>query len=125
LALAGWQWVAGVPARATYHGQSRLFDTQRGTFLHHSNADRRFLLWLRLPNVLLGALTVLVTFFAVRLVSSDPWTPVVGASIVAFLPRFVFLSAFVTNDNLVDLLGAVLVLVAVRFTRRPTGWRMA
>ncbi len=125
LALAGWQWVAGVPARATYHGQSRLFDAQQGTFLHHSNADRRFLLWLRLPNVLLGALTVLVAFFAVRLVTSDPWTPVVGAAVVAFLPRFVFLSAFVTNDNLVDLLGAVLVFVALRFTRRPTGWRMA
>jgi hypothetical protein len=125
LAFAGWQRLVGVPARATYHGQSRLFDAQQGTFLHHSNADRRFLLWLRLPNVLLGALTVLVTFFAVRLVSSDPWTPVVGASIVAFLPRFVFLSAFVTNDNLVDLLGAVLVLLALRFTRRPTGWRMA
>ena len=29
----------------------------------------------------------------------------VGASIVAFLPRFVFLTSFVTNDNLVDLLG--------------------
>jgi hypothetical protein len=125
LVLAGWQRLVGVPARATYHGQSRLFDAQQGTFLHHSNADRRFLLWLRLPNVLLGALTVLVTFFAVRVVSSDPWTPVVGASIVAFLPRFVFLSAFVTNDNLVDLLGAALVLVALRFTRRPTGWRMA
>jgi hypothetical protein len=124
LVFAGWQRLMGVPSRATYHGQSRLFDAQQGTFLHHSNADRRFLLWLRLPNVLFGALTVLVTFFAVRLVSSDPWTPVVGASIVAFLPRFVFLSAFVTNDNLVDLLGAVLVLVALRFTRRPTGWRM-
>jgi hypothetical protein len=41
------------------------------------------------------------------------------------LPRFVFLSAFVTNDNLVDFLGAVLVLLALRYARRPSAWRMA
>ena len=125
LVFAGWQRLVGVAARPAYHGQARLPGPQQAAFLHHSNADRRFLLWLRLPNVLLGALTVLVTFFAVRLVSSDPWIPVVGASIVAFLPRFVFLSAFVTNDNLVDFLGAALVLVALRYARKPTGWRMA
>jgi hypothetical protein len=125
LVFAGWQRLVGVPARPAYHGPGRIPGPQQPTFLHHSSADLRFLLWLRLPNVLLGALTVLVTFFAVRLVSSDPWTPVVGASIVASLPRFVFLSAFVTNDNLVDFLGAVLVLLALRYARRPTAWRMA
>ena len=57
---------------------------QHGVFTHHSAADLRFLLWLRLPNVLMGALTVLFVFFAVRLVTADPWTPVVGAAIVAF-----------------------------------------
>ncbi len=48
-----------------------------------------------------------------------------GASIVAFLPRFVFLSSFVTNDNLVDLLGAVLTLTALQYARAPSRWRMA
>jgi hypothetical protein len=75
--------------------------------------------------VIIGALTVLATFFALRLIAKDPWTPVVAASIVAFLPRFIFLSAFVTNDNLVNLLGAILVFVTLKFVQAPTGWRMA
>ena len=98
---------------------------QHGVFLHHSRADLRFLLWLRLPNVLLGALTVLFAFFTVREASSDPWTPVVGAALVAFLPRFVFISSFVTNDNLVNLLGAILAFVSLRYVREPTRWRIA
>jgi hypothetical protein len=75
--------------------------------------------------VFLGALTVFFTFFAVRLFTSDRWTPVVGAAIVAFLPRFVFLSSFVTNDNLVDLLGAILTVVALRYARVSSRLRMA
>jgi hypothetical protein len=132
LALAGWQRLVGLPARAPYKGQGgevSLFSHppffQHGYFLHHTSADHRFLLWLRIPNVLLGALTVLFAFFAVRLVSTDPWTPVVGASFVAFLPRFVFLTSFVTNDNLVDLLGAVLTFVALRYARVPGRGRIA
>jgi hypothetical protein len=35
------------------------------------------------------------------------------------------LAAFVTNDNLVDLLGAILTLVALRSYLRLTRWRMA
>jgi hypothetical protein len=124
LLLAGWQRLVGLPVRGPYVGRASFFQ-QNGFFLNHSSADHRFLLWLRLPNVLLGACTVLFTYLAVRLVSSNPWTPVVGASIVAFLPRFVFLSSFVTNDNLVDLLGAVLTFTALRYARAPSRWRMA
>jgi 4-amino-4-deoxy-L-arabinose transferase-like glycosyltransferase len=124
LGMAAWQKLVGLPARPPYKGAETIDFTNRGLFLHHSAADHRFLLWLRLPNVLLGALTVLFTFFAVRLLTSDPWTPVVGASIVAFLPRFVFLTSFVTNDNLVTLLGAVLTVAALRFARSPSRWRM-
>jgi hypothetical protein len=89
-------------------------------FTNHSASDHRFLLWLRLPNVLLGALTVFLTYLAIRLITADVWTPVVAASMVAFLPRFVFLSSFVTNDNLVDLLGALFVLLALRYTTGPS-----
>lgn len=125
LVFAGWQRLVGEPYHAPYRGKFSLSSLQDGGFVHHSSADHRFLLWLRLPNVVFGALTVLFAFFALRLVSTDPWTPVVGASIVAFLPRFVFLSSFVTNDNLVDLLGAVLTFVALRYARRPGRWRLA
>jgi hypothetical protein len=132
LVFAGWQRVVGLPNRVPYQGQevdvSYLGlgpNRQGGFFSHHNPEDLRFLLWLRLPNVFMGALTVLFAFFAVRLLSNDPWTPVVGASMVAFLPRFVFLSSFVTNDNLVTLLGAVLTFAALRYTRMPSRWRMA
>jgi Dolichyl-phosphate-mannose-protein mannosyltransferase len=131
LALAGWQRLVDLPARAPYRGpfapssfQTRAHGPAE-SFPAHSPADHRFLLWLRIPNVLLGALTVLFAYFAVRIVSTDPWTPVVGASMVAFLPRFVFLSSFVTNDNLVNLLGAVLTFFALRYARTPGRGRIA
>ena len=123
LVFAVWQRLVGLPARAPVVVPPAP-DGQNGGFLHLSS-DHRFLLWLRLPNVFLGALTVFFTFFAVRLVTSDRWTPVVGASIVAFLPRFVFLSSFVTNDNLVDLLGAILTVAALRYARVSSRLRMA
>src|ERR1700722_19127645 len=43
---------------------------------------------------------------------------------VAFLPRFVFLSSFVTNDNLVNLLGAVLAVTALRYLMVPSRLRV-
>ena len=132
LVLAGWQRLVDLPARAPFRGPivaTSFFahgpPAQRGLFTHHSAADLRFLLWLRIPNVFMGALTVLFVFFAVRLVTADPWTPVVGAAIVAFLPRFIFLSSFITNDNLVNLLGAILTVVALRYALQPSRWRMA
>jgi hypothetical protein len=127
MGLAAWQTLVGVPPHGPFVGQRNLafFDQAKPEiFLHHSDADHRFLLWLRFPNVLLGALTVLFVYFSLRLVTRDRWTPVVAAAMVAFLPRFVFLSSFVTNDNLVDLLGAVLVFLAVRFSIAPSRWRM-
>jgi 4-amino-4-deoxy-L-arabinose transferase-like glycosyltransferase len=49
----------------------------------------------------------------------------VAAALVALFPRFVFLSPFVTNDNLVTFLGAVLTWCALRFIERPSWGRMA
>jgi hypothetical protein len=125
LLLAGWQRVAGVSARPPNPGRAVFGYPSRGTFPHHSAADLRFLLWLRLPNVVFGALTIWFTFLAARIITKDPWTPVVAASIIGFFPKFVFISAFVTNDNLVNLLGAVLAFVALRCFVSPTRWRMA
>jgi 4-amino-4-deoxy-L-arabinose transferase-like glycosyltransferase len=115
LLMAGWQDLLALPA----HNTPKLI----GTFVSNgelftNHPDRGFLLWLRYPNVLLGAATVVMTFFAAREVSRDRWTPIFASAIVAFVPRFVFLSAFVTNDNLVDLLGAILTFCALRFIRR-------
>ncbi len=126
LLLAGWQRAMDVPVLHPNPGGRTFFqDLNRGVFSHHSNTDHQFLMWLRLPNVFLGALTILFTFFAAREVTEDTWTPLVAAAIVGFLPRFVFLSAFVTNDNLANLLAAVLVFLALRYVDRPTWWRIA
>ena len=127
LLLAGWQRVAQVTPRipapgafnfAYFFGRPSLYKT-------HSSADHRFLLWLRLPNVVMGAFTILFSFFGARLLTRDPWTPVVAAALVGFLPHFVFLSAFVTNDNLANLLGAIFVFVCLRYLHSPTLWRIA
>jgi hypothetical protein len=128
LVLSAWQRVIGLPPRAPFRGEFNpvhYFHQDTEVFLNHSAADHRFLLWLRLPNVLFGVMTILLTFLAVRQISSDAWTPVVAASFVAFLPRFVFLTSFVTNDNLVDLFGALLVYLALRYAVSPSRWRMA
>jgi len=127
LLLAGWQRLAGQAGQATYHGQPNIkaLSGSPELFLHPSAADHRFLLWLRLPNVLLGAITVLLTFYAIRLITANVWTPVLAASIVAFLPEMDFLSASVTNDNLATLLGVLLTFVALRCARRPSRLRIA
>ena len=128
LIMAAWQKTVGLPPRPLAETNAKGFCSHSCShsehFLSHSASDHRFLLWLRFPNIALGALTVFVVFAAIRRVSRDPWTPLVAAAVIAALPRFVFLSAFVTNDNLVNLLGAVLGYVALRFVMRQSAWNM-
>jgi 4-amino-4-deoxy-L-arabinose transferase-like glycosyltransferase len=68
---------------------------------------------LRLPGLALGCGLILLTWVTARRVSLDPWTPVVAAAVAGSVPKFVFLSAVVNNDNLVAFLGAALTLVAI------------
>ena len=117
LTLAGWQRMFGLPV-----GTPQSFGY---SFTFTSEPPNHLLLWLRIPNILLGALAIFFTFLATRVVARDAWTPVVAASLMAFVPRFVFLSAYVTNDNLVNLLAAVLTYLALRYTQSPTRWRIA
>jgi hypothetical protein len=124
--MAGWQRLVGLQVEPPPTNQLDLTSdkAREEFFLHHP--DHGFLIWLRLPNVILGAATVLMAFFATRLATRDIWTPVIAAALVAFLPGFVFHSAFVTNDNLVNLLGAVLTFCALRFIRDlSSGWIIA
>jgi hypothetical protein len=82
-------------------------------------ADQRLLSLLRLPGVLFGVLTVLLTAAAARRLSSDPWTPVVAAGLLCGVPKLAFLSGVVNNDNLSNVLGAtVLLICAVAISRR-------
>ena len=125
--LAGFQRVAGRPVEPVTPGPVNfgfVRPFRHGFYKHHSAEQHRFLLLLRLPNVVLGLAAILLTFLTARAISGDAWTPAIAAAIVAFVPRFVFLSAFVTNDNLVNALGAALAYCTVRCVRAP-GWRWA
>lgn len=126
LILAGWQSLLGLHIDAPYRGATNpaLFFEHESPELLHDQAPDSTLLWLRFANLLLGALTIVIAFLATRLVTRDRWTPLIAAGIVAFVPRFVFLSAFVTNDNLVDLLGACPVYAALWYLLRPSVKRM-
>jgi hypothetical protein len=122
LLLAGFQRLVGEPARAVKPGPGAFPYFANGRYQHHGSAQSRFLLLLRFANVCLGLLTIMFTFLTARLLSRDRWTPVIAAAIVAFMPKFVFLSPFVENDNLVNILGAALAYAAVRCTIFPTRW---
>ena len=117
LVMAGWQRLIGLgierpPTQQLAYGK----DTPgQGFFLNHPGHG--FLIWLRLPNIIMGAATVFMTFLTARLVTRDTWTPVIAAALVAFMPGFVFHSAFVTNDNLLVFLSAIFTYCAVRFTQ--------
>jgi len=127
LLLAGWQVVTGqhaepVPVHDLVFGR----DNGSRTEFFVTHPDSGLVRWLRVPNIAMGAVTVIIAFLTIRRLADDRWTPLVGAATLAFLPRFIFLSSFVTNDNLVVLLGSVLTYCAIRFVQRPsTRWMLA
>jgi 4-amino-4-deoxy-L-arabinose transferase-like glycosyltransferase len=74
---------------------------------------------LRLTGIVFGVITVVCAFAFTRLMTDDPWTPVLAALVVAFLPKFAFLSGVINNDNLATALASVAtVLVALYIGRR-------
>jgi 4-amino-4-deoxy-L-arabinose transferase-like glycosyltransferase len=125
LLLAGFQRLVGEPPHSVRPGPATFAAIFGGLYLHHSAAQHRFVLLLRFPNVFLGVLTILFTFLTVRSLTGDPWSPIVAAALVAFLPAFVFSSSFVTNDNLVNTLGGALAYALVRAIKSPTTARAA
>ena len=76
----------------------------------------------RLYSVLLGGLTVLFTYLiSLRAFPERRWTAVLAATLVAFNPQFIFISAAVNNDNLVTTASAagLWLLVVVLTTGAP------
>lgn len=86
---------------------------ERGLFTHNDGDAQRRVVLLRMPSILLGALTVWLTRKVARRSGASEWGAVLAASIVAMLPRFVFLSSVINNDTLVITLGAWATLLAV------------
>lgn len=73
---------------------------------------------LRAFGLLLGAGTVALTYLlAATLWPDRRWMPHLAAALVAFNPMFLFISASVNNDNLMNLLGAWVLLVVVRLLK--------
>ncbi|MCA9933306.1 MAG: glycosyltransferase family 39 protein [Anaerolineales bacterium] len=74
----------------------------------------------RLLSVLIGAVTVLLTFFLGRHIIGSEVGGLVAAGILAFNPQFVFINASVNNDVLTACLGAAIVLASIALAQRPT-----
>jgi len=78
------------------------------------------LLPLRLFSVLTGALLLLVTYWALLgLAPQRPFLALGGTAFVAFLPMHLAMTAAVNNDTLVELLLAIILLLAIRYLKEP------
>ncbi len=93
----------GEPQAATNDNRNAFVHTSDESFPFHGVALAVHLL--RLYSILLGAMTVGLTFALARQVFPDdlvkPWG---AAFVVAFLPQFLFISSAINNDNLATLL---------------------
>lgn len=70
---------------------------------------------LRLWSLLLGAGTIVATYFLARLILPlESWLAIGAAAFVAFLPQFIFMSSIANSDNLVNFLCAVSMIQIVR-----------
>lgn len=88
-----------------------------GQFTHtqpQERADKRRLLPIRLLSVFFSALTIVVAHRLARRLGADEWIATAAAATVAFIPRYVFSAAFVTNDGLATLIGAIATLLMVK-----------
>lgn len=75
----------------------------------------------RFWSVLLGGLTVLLTYLAGRLaLPGRPWVALAGAAIAAFVPTALGVTDAVTNDALVPVTFGLALLTALAMLRSPT-----
>lgn len=111
-------WEVGADNKNHYlHGPEESFPT-RGTPL-----AARVARWV---NVILGALTVLVTYAIARCILPDQTALTLGATaMVAFNPQFLYLSGAVNNDVAAGLMGAAIVLACIVQVNRPLTDRSA
>jgi len=80
----------------------------------------RYLHLLRLLSVVLGLLTVLLTYVAARLATGRADVALAAAAFVALLPKLNVVSAVVTNDALVIPLSSLALVGTLAYVRAPS-----
>ncbi|HEX9925083.1 MAG TPA: glycosyltransferase family 39 protein [Anaerolineae bacterium] len=83
----------------------------------------RFLVWQigRWASILLSLATVVVVYFTLREtpVARIPLAPLVGAALLAFIPRYIVLGSSLNDDNLLGLLAALTFWMLVKVINGP------
>ena len=81
---------------------------------------------IRWLSVVLGAVVVVASYLiALQLRPGDQPLATLAAALTAFNPQFLFFSASVNNDNLINLLGGIGILLVLHFLNRSPSWRWA
>ncbi len=76
---------------------------------------------LRMLSLLLGAMTVLLAWHIAALIFPDqPLLPLAMASVVAFIPQFLFVTASINNDNAITFLASLTLYLLLRLLRLET-----
>lgn len=74
-------------------------------------------------SLLLGAGTVYVTYRIARdLIPDRPYLALTTAATAAFIPQFIFISASVTNDNMINLVASLAIWQMVRLVLHDNGY---
>jgi 4-amino-4-deoxy-L-arabinose transferase-like glycosyltransferase len=73
----------------------------------------------RMLSALLATLTVVVAAFAMRELTGRPGTALAATAVIASVPTFGFFGGSLNNDNLLNLISAAFLLVAIRTLRTP------
>lgn len=78
----------------------------------------------RLVSLVLSSGTIIVAFFTAReLFPKNDHLALIAAALAAFIPTFIFISASVSDDSLMGLVGGLYMWILVRiFKRHTTGW---
>ena len=86
-----------------------------------------FLVWQigRWLSILLSLATVLVVFLTLREtpLGQIPLAPLIGAALLAFIPRYLMLGSALNDDNLLGLLAALYFWMLVKAINNPARWQ--
>ncbi len=103
--------------------KARYIHASQETFPYHGTALAAHVL--RGFSILLGVLSLIVSFQALREVFKRSAVILGAIAIIAFNPQFVFVSASISNDNLITLLGVLMTWLAIRIARSGVTARQA